>query len=73
MDDRVLVKDLWFSPKSRKGDNKMKNSTQGGSPILTKDKLHGYQNKAVQHILDKPRCALWLGMGLRRLAKQYQH
>jgi len=41
-----------------------KNSTQGGRPILTKDMLHGYQLKAVKHIIDKPNSALFLDMGL---------
>lgn len=45
-------------------NNMNKNLTQGGRPILTKDKLHGYQNRAVQHILDKPKSALFLDMGL---------
>ena len=41
-----------------------KNSTQGGRPILKKDMLHEYQNRAVQHILDIPKSALFLDMGL---------
>ena len=26
--------------------------------------LHAYQNKAIQFVLDRPCCALWLGLGL---------
>ena len=32
--------------------------------MLSVDNLHNYQRRAVQHILDKPRSALWLDMGL---------
>ena len=32
--------------------------------MLTKDNLHDYQRRATEFILDNPRCALWLGLGL---------
>lgn len=32
--------------------------------MLQRSDMHNYQNKAVQHILDNPNCALWLDMGL---------
>lgn len=32
--------------------------------MLNKQQLHGYQLKAVNHIIDKKKCALWLEMGL---------
>ena len=32
--------------------------------MLNKEQLHGYQIRAVQHIIDKKKCALWLEMGL---------
>jgi len=41
-----------------------KNPTQGGRPILRKEHLHGYQLKAVKHILTIPKSALFLDMGL---------
>ena len=41
-----------------------KNLTQGGRPILKISNLHPYQNRAVQHILDIPKSALFLDMGL---------
>ena len=44
--------------------NMNKNSTQGGRPILNVSNLHAYQRRAVQHILDKPKSALFLDMGL---------
>jgi len=31
--------------------------------ILTRDQIHGYQDKAVDHIIENPRCALFLDMG----------
>ena len=41
-----------------------KNLTQGGRPILRKEDLHMYQNKAVEHILNVPKSAQFLDMGL---------
>ncbi len=32
--------------------------------MLKREQLHGYQIRAVQHIIDKKKCALWLEMGL---------
>lgn len=32
--------------------------------ILTRDNLYDYQRRAVQHIHDNPKCALWVDMGL---------
>lgn len=36
--------------------------------MLRKSNLHNYQLKAVRHIIDKPKCALWLDMGLGKTA-----
>jgi len=41
-----------------------KNLTQGGRPILKKEQLHKYQERAVEHILTIPKSALFLDMGL---------
>ena len=41
-----------------------KNPTQGGSPVLRKSALHNYQLRAIQHIVDTHKCALFLEMGL---------
>ncbi len=41
-----------------------KNLTQGGRPILNINNLHEYQKRAVNHILDIPKSALFLDMGL---------
>lgn len=32
--------------------------------MLSRSDLHGYQNRAIDFILERKRCALWLGMGL---------
>lgn len=32
--------------------------------MLTREQMHGYQDKAVDHIIENPRCALFLDMGL---------
>lgn len=32
--------------------------------MLTRDLLHGYQNYCVDFILERPKCALWLDLGL---------
>ncbi len=33
-------------------------------PVSSRDRLHGYQRRAVQFIKDTPRCALWMEPGL---------
>ena len=41
------------------------NPTQGGRPILkNRSNLHGYQERAVSHMIDKAKSALFLDMGL---------
>lgn len=48
-------------------ENKMsniKNSIQGGRPMLTRDDMHEYQKRAVKHIIKVKKCGLWLDMGL---------
>ena len=32
--------------------------------IMNREQMHGYQDKAVDHIIENPRCALFLDMGL---------
>ncbi|MEO0624110.1 MAG: DEAD/DEAH box helicase [Pseudomonadota bacterium] len=38
------------------------------TPVLTPNHLHAYQRRAVEHVLENPRCALWLDMGLGKTA-----
>jgi hypothetical protein len=42
----------------------IKNSIQGGKPVLSKSMLHGYQKRAVDFIVNKHNVALFLDMGL---------